>query len=145
MNWSALTPEQRNALVAEHIGWQAAPCEGTSLDLLEMPGEWRCAICGYQARYDAPLTHNDAPLTHTTATPRYSEDMNAAWDALKHAAGGYPAHLADRAVLIAELFQRPLAAGEGVNIYFMLGVMCAFTPELICRAILKAYGVEIEE
>jgi hypothetical protein len=25
-----------------------------------------------------------------------------------------------------------------------LGLLCAFTPELICRAILKAYGVEFE-
>ncbi len=79
----------------------------------------------------------------TEEIPHYSTDMNAAWIALKYACLGYPEHLVDRGKLVKELFVR-IQEHDEIDTRYMLGVMCAWTPEMICKAILRAYGVEIE-
>ena len=72
MKWSEMTPEERDRLVAEKVmGWQEKQCESSSTDLEELPGEWRCGICGFTAGYEVPTLHTAIP-------PKYSTDMNAA-------------------------------------------------------------------
>ena len=131
------TPEQINVLIAEKIGWTPEPCPGrfVTADYVGS-GRQLFITCGAKYTYPGPMVHDPLP------PPHYSTDMSAAWDALKHAVLGFPDHLADRSKLINALFLRTEEHDE-INVYYTLGVMCAWTPENICKSILKAYGVEV--
>lgn len=91
--------------------------------------------------WDSPsgcyLTLDEGEDTPTPFTP--FQDMNAAWQVLRYAVLGKPGKLAKKGLLLAGLFG---TSSYLINPHYGLGVIVAWTPEMICNAILRAYGVE---
>jgi hypothetical protein len=143
MKWAEMTPEQKDALVAEKVmGWQWVPAErfapnakkGTSWLLPEggllavksdVGAEWKLIGDGrYMPRY---------------WIPRYTASMDAAWLVVEK--------MKESDQTLYELFIEALlrftdALEAGVNI--LIHFMRNLTPEHICLAALNAVWVEIE-
>jgi Phage ABA sandwich domain len=137
VKWSELTSEQRDRLVAEKVmGWTEQTCEGTSLDMLEGPGEWQCSICGFQARYSDPIEHIALP-------PRYSTDMNVTWQIVEKMVTRQSYHDIDYE-WSGPLFGCPcwyVKINDGGHYSW---IMADTAQDAICIASLRAVGIEVE-
>ena len=114
-----------------------APFSGGILHLPKRPLPWPIAFyntdveswCTLEQGNDFSIYGYFCPLT----------DMNDAWKVLRYAAGGKPGFRAPLQQLAACLLG---ARGDVINAIIALGAISAWTPERLCRAILRAYGVE---
>src|SRR5450631_2155378 len=78
MKWSAMTPEQRNALVAEKVmGWTPKECNGEIGEQPISPDGWACQKCQYRGYWGDDTTHAEVPM-------RYSEHIYCAWQIVEH-------------------------------------------------------------
>ncbi len=150
IEWSSLTPEQKDALVAEKVmEWRPTLCEATEKDIFyaaESAEKVRiyCSKCGYQDR-EGIIYRGIVYWVHSVPQPHYTQSMDAAWLVVRmmnnsdsptfHSYQGY----AD--------FIDALEKIVGSNMFFDL-FYCDkdgdhLTPERICKAALQAVGVEI--
>jgi hypothetical protein len=146
IQWAALTPEQRNLLIAEKImGWDATqPCTGTFLPLDPEPDGLYCPKCG------AEICWGDDEEHHTPLPPHYSESMDAAWMVLQEivrrpkqdgAINDAFGKFAD-AMLYEDNHD---AFSEIFPAYQIFSMAAEWTPERICIAALKAVGCEVAQ
>lgn len=152
MNWYEMTPEQRDALIAEKVmEWQPKECNPDPKQMVvgmldEKSYGYACYKCGSHGRVDKKY------YKHLEATPRYSTDMNAAWKIITH----YSIH----AVLLErQFFKTTDRYGDDVHLWecsFEFGgtseklgksvYAAGKTPqEAICKASLRAVGVNYSE
>lgn len=133
--------ERLNRLIAETVfNWTERPCIYSGLDEAGVTryedGYAACSCCGSFMYFDI--------FQHTTIPPElFSTNMGAAIRALNHACLGGPQRLTDRTILLKELFVLP-EPQETLDAQYALGIICSWTPEKICLAILTAYGKPFE-
>jgi hypothetical protein len=115
IKWNELKPEERDALIAEKVmGWEP--------------------VTPYKVFQRYLWKREDAPGL-TQGTPGFSQSMDAAWLVLKQAA-----QTVDKEDLTFELFG---TTWGDLDAFSMLDMLCTWTPETICRASLKAIGIEV--
>jgi len=151
VKWDELTPEQRDRLVAEKVmGWEAKECNGAIGEKPNSPDGWYCLECGYDGGWGSSTKHEGMP-------PHYSTEMNDTWKLVEKMTSrmGYqditfewhgPLFKPEHNYLTQEGY--PL----GTTCWYVIIVhdglrefICADTPqESICKAALKAVGVELE-
>lgn len=156
--WHALTPAEQHHLVATTLfDWQPLPCPeqgkdwgDADLDKYETSGRWYCVRCH--------VSHDDVEgwesITHNPVNicPNYATDWNAAMQVFHKVAGNYnEARYETHTMQLMTFAEELLKAGGwsvGNEMYpaeAMLAVIATWTPERICLAALRAYGVEIIE
>jgi hypothetical protein len=172
MKWSELSPEQRNALVAESVmGIQRSDAD--PLCQVYMPGremlvspvlseengyrEFKasCMRCGWSTTLHIhPHNADKSPLEmmtrHSPAIPHYSESMDAAWQIVKHLDDSLEVNKTGK--LCCWQFLGDIATSYDAysdhygsdEAIFSLGDLAALTPEKICIAALRACGIEVE-
>lgn len=136
IRWQQLTPEQRNALIAEKVmRWQGKPCDG---EWAELSGGWFCTKCGYDGNWGDGFAHTELP-------PRYTQSMDAVWPVLLSAAYHTPSEKSSSLQKLAhELFNCGMIDDlHDLNPYWVLGLMQGWTPEFLCIACLRACGYEV--
>ena len=153
--WHALTPEEQNQLVAATLfGWQPVPCpeQGKSwdeadLDWYKSARKWYCTRCKVSCE-DVEAWER---VTHHPTNPcrNYTTDWNAAMEVLRVMAQRY--HPDQRTVdPMYETFTNALLEDAHGTWGDVLGlempsIVATWTPERLCLAALRAYGVEMVE
>jgi hypothetical protein len=158
ITWHALTPKEQNRLVATTLfGWQAEPCpeQGkewgeAALDRYETSRKWYCVRCkisqgdieGWES-----VPHNPVNIC-----PNYATDWNAAMQVFHKVAGDYNEARYETHTMQLMDFAEELLKESGWSVSnemypaeAMLAVVATWTPERICIAALRAYGVEVIE
>lgn len=135
IKWSALTPEQRDTLIAEKImGWTPEPCDALD-QMIDFSDGWYCKACGVYKWLPGRQEHNKP-------TPRYSQNMDTAWLILKHFSDWeehYQFHekfMSYFEETVSDRWDEDGLTFEGLAL---------LTPEQICIATLKAVGCEVIE
>lgn len=78
VSWNTLTPEQRNALVAEKVmGWKPGICDGSMGEQPCSPDGWFCQKCGEEGYWGDDFEHEEI-------APRYTQSMDLAWKIVEH-------------------------------------------------------------
>jgi hypothetical protein len=144
--WKTLHPWQRNQVIAEKIiGVTDFHCLG-KLDYRgnnTMLGQhyYRCQQC------QATLTVTDAmprgwkPSVHNILTPHYSEDLDAAFEMLRHFIGE-----TSETYTRARAFFAELGRVEGpVHVVMRWNDFAVLTAEKLCVMALQAMGYEVEQ
>ena len=148
IDWKALTPEQRNRLVAEKVmGWTEQQCDLDAHPEMELTiysdGSACCPRCEV---YDhiGNLEHGSIP------PPPYSTSMDAVWEIVKHFD-----ECLERDERTYTLFSESFLSGIATSYdkysdhycsdeaIFSLSDLAEFTPEKICLAALRAVEVDI--
>ena len=145
MKWDELTDKQRNKLVHEKVMNAPTVCSG-KLQVTHGNGPngvffvYFCDICDLTG---VCHSENDLPRKHTPEVdiPAYSTDMNAAWQIVEKLYEQFNVEItADLGMLSkynALVFERDdvKCLGHGYSDTSM--------PEAVCRAALKAVGIEV--
>lgn len=77
INWSTLTSDEQDRIVAEKImGWQAKICDYVDYEPISSV-TWQCRSCGYCGRWDDDFEHEELPS-------HYTRSMDAAWKIAEH-------------------------------------------------------------
>jgi len=131
IKWSALTPEQRDALVAEKVmGWKPGQiCTGLFSD------NYHCDRCGATS-----LSHEDHPAVPLP----YTTSMDAAWAVwgkMKEDAKWHRFCFELDEVLTQHKYRRE----DRTYITWFEQFLSALNGDAICLAALRAAGVEIVE
>ncbi len=158
IHWQALTPIERNRLVATTVfDWQPLPCpeQGkewgvADLDRYETSRKWYCLRCH--------VSHDDVEgwesVTHNSVNfcRNYATDWNAAMEVFLKVAGDYSETRHETHTMQLMDFAEELLKESGWTVgnemypaEAMLTVVVTWTPERICLAALRALGVEIVE
>jgi hypothetical protein len=150
INWSMLTPIQRNELIAKHVmGTQYAVCPIAGQDRNHgnlnyglFAGYWRCQICGARSVGEADELFQHARVI--ADCPKYSENMTDAWKIVE---GG----------IFLEVFLHSLevrTTNEGSHWRYIanvalqgvyVGASGMTAPHALCIAALRAVGVEVQD
>ena len=145
IKWSALTPVQRNELIAERVmGAQRVPCpdqgQHYNLTLNVVQNYWRCGTCGARSQGG-----NDMQFEHVQVfdCPKYSESLDDAWKIVE---GG----------IFLEVFIHSLEVrsdGRSQRRYvcnvdhkgLYVGATGQTAPHALCIAALRAIGLEVQD
>lgn len=144
LRWSALSPEQRNALIHEKVMGKRLTCGGTiEFSEHDVPSRaggvaftmtiWTCQRCGEVGSGKPPECHEKlVPL------PSYTTDMNAAWLIVEH--------ITNPPTSACEPYH---SAGPRFALWFKTADLWASTgqeaAEMICLHALKCVGVHLDE
>lgn len=144
IKWQAMTPEQRDELVAEKIfGWQRVMCDGDEKHV-ELPdnGMAICTVCGSDAfGWAEDIEHGIIPLKE-----RYTTSMDAAWKVVQRL---WELHTPENAYERESVFLGYLGGlvsfEDGMTaVRFTLADLASTSPEDICIAALKACGYKVQ-
>jgi hypothetical protein len=118
--WKELTPNQRNAMIAQHIFGRKVIEWSKGRDLL--------------------MVREDNPRL-SESTPAYTESMDAAWQVLQKMAEHEKLH-----VFAGQLYLDvgPLVPNDIPLSQFAIARLAKLTPTMICVAALRAHGLTIE-
>ena len=141
IQWAKLTPEERDRLVAEKVmGWDPnAPCTGRWVPLDPEPDGLYCTGCGAEIGWGTKewADHHDQPRAKA-----YTQSMDLAWEVLKE----IDAHHDEIMASFAYHLKCQYATPEGYDTFEAnLAQLAQWTPERICIAALRAFGVKIEQ
>ncbi len=142
MNWEEMTPEQKDALVAEKVmEWRPTLCEATEKDIFyaaESAEKVRihCSKCGYQDR-EGIIYRGKIYWVHSVPQPRYTQGMDAAWLVVEK---------------MSEIPTKPWIGELPPNTWFMhyfekaslWACSAEEAAEEICKAALQALGVDVK-
>lgn len=128
--------QKLNVLIHEKVmGLSVAPCKDGEINI-RYGGYWECS-CGWMS--PETIDHYNGPfVAHNRPVPAYSTDMDAALSVLKHVAQVDVA--SDKEELTYELFGHTWG---DLSTFQAIDTVCAWTPEQVCLACLKAVGVEV--
>jgi hypothetical protein len=135
IQWNALTPVERNQIIAEKVvGWKAEPCGGRFAPAdYSNSGAMCCIRCGATSRRNEPMQHNPS------VPPDYSESMDAAWQIVEHFRGrSIDVHVASAPFLYDALCRERRIRGSSFQ------ASAESAAEAICIAALRASGEEVE-
>ena len=139
IKWHALTPEQRNALIAEKVmNWQERQCDG---EWAEVSGGWFCTKCGHDGNWGDSFEHAELP-------PRYSQSMDAAWLVLQNMVERYEQKAQQFFDFAGYMFDasgwdRTEIHGDVYPGFHVCIMAAQWTPDAICIAALRAMGYAV--
>jgi|SRR5579859_399273 len=143
VKWSKMTPDERDKLIAEKItGWQSKECNPEPKQMVVRMLDsksygYACYKCGSHGRVEKGY------YRHLELTPRYSTDLNAAWQILE--AGNEAGNFFGYSVTGTNMPNNEMVYICRLNIYGQTTEAAADTPQdAICVAVLRVHGVEIE-
>ena len=140
IQWSALTPDQQDRIIAEKIMGVPAICSGALHQDSRNSGFWTCDTC-------AAFGHTAPPASHAPEVdiPAYSADLDAAMLVVRKMNEPHDGKFDRYARFIAELEKI-----VGSDMFFDL-FYCDpasddqhLTAERLCVAALRAVGVEVQ-
>lgn len=127
IHWQQLTPAQRDELIHEKVMMHTYSI---------VPHGVLSRAGGIAFTHDVKVWHIDSQ-----EVPRYTQSMDAAWNALLVTGfGGKYTGKSDIRVLARELLG---TNDHDLDPFYILGFVSAWTPESICIACLRSCGCEV--
>jgi hypothetical protein len=128
IEWKSLTPEQRNALVAEKVmGWQPKECDGEIDEQPVSPDGWFCQKCGVRGFWGDDFIHEERPK-------RYSECVDQALAAAETFTSVFSLTYTRDQCYVCKLYDAHYSVHCGASKH---------AAEAICIALLLFRGIEV--